>query len=67
MTVIYADNPDAFESGPHVARVVVDLLNAESRNAPLVEVRNTWRETVGDSILDDFDLLGALGANTMST
>ena len=48
VTVIYGSNPDAFESGAHVARVVADLLGAESRDAPLLEVRNTWREAVGD-------------------
>ena len=48
VTVIYAENPDAFESGAHVARVVADLLGAEQRDAPLAEVRNVWRAAVGD-------------------
>jgi HAE1 family hydrophobic/amphiphilic exporter-1 len=48
VTVIYGQNPDAFETGPHVARVVADLLGAEVRNAPLDEFRNAWREAVGD-------------------
>jgi multidrug efflux pump subunit AcrB len=46
--VIYAQNPDAFETGPHVARVVADLLGAEVRDAPLDEFRNAWREEIGD-------------------
>ncbi|NNJ96310.1 MAG: efflux RND transporter permease subunit, partial [Gammaproteobacteria bacterium] len=48
ITVIYGQNPDAFETGPHVARVVVDLLSAEQRDAPLDEFRNAWRQQVGD-------------------
>jgi multidrug efflux pump subunit AcrB len=48
ITVIYGQNPDVFESGPHVARVVVDLLSAEQRDAPLDEFRNAWRREVGD-------------------
>jgi multidrug efflux pump subunit AcrB len=48
VTVIYGQNPDAFESGPHVARVVVDLLGAEERVAPLDEFRNAWRQQVGE-------------------
>ncbi len=46
--VIYGRNPDAFENGAHVARVVVDLLSAEVRDAPLGEFRNAWREETGD-------------------
>jgi multidrug efflux pump subunit AcrB len=48
VAVIYAQNPDAFETGPHVARVVVDLLSAETRDAPLDELRGVWREQTGD-------------------
>ncbi|MCB1775736.1 MAG: efflux RND transporter permease subunit, partial [Gammaproteobacteria bacterium] len=46
-TVIYGQNPDAYESGPHVARVVVDLLDAEVRGTSLETFRNHWRERVG--------------------
>ncbi len=46
-TVIYASNPDAYESGPHVARVVADLLSAEIRDASIDEFRDAWREEVG--------------------
>ena len=48
VTLIYGQNPDAYESGPHVARVVVDLLGAEVRDAPLDEVIAAWREETGD-------------------
>ena len=48
ITVIYGQNPDAFETGPHVARVVIDLLSAEQRDAALDEFRNAWRQQVGD-------------------
>jgi hydrophobic/amphiphilic exporter-1 (mainly G- bacteria), HAE1 family len=46
-TVIYARNPDAFETGPHVARVVADLLSAEIRDVSIDEFRDAWREEVG--------------------
>ena len=46
--VIHGQNPDAFENGPHVARVVADLLSAEVRDAPLDEFRNAWREEIGE-------------------
>ncbi|NEV63471.1 efflux RND transporter permease subunit [Thiorhodococcus minor] len=48
VTVIYGENPDAYETGPHVARVVADLLGAEERDAALSEVLNTWRAAVGE-------------------
>ncbi|MGB5278255.1 MAG: efflux RND transporter permease subunit [Gammaproteobacteria bacterium] len=48
VTVIYGQNPDVFETGPHVARVVVDMLGAERRDAPLDEFRNAWRREVGE-------------------
>ena len=47
VTVRFGENPDAHESGPHVARVVADLLPAERRDAPLDAVRSAWREAVG--------------------
>ncbi|MES9988083.1 MAG: efflux RND transporter permease subunit [Candidatus Thiodiazotropha endolucinida] len=46
-TVIYGQNPDAYETGPHVARVVADLLSAEIRNAKLDDVINHWRHETG--------------------
>ncbi len=48
VTVIFGQNPDAFESGPHVARVVADLLSAEVRDTPLGEFKNTWRAAIGE-------------------
>lgn len=47
MTIVYGQNPDAYETGPHVARVVVDLLDAEIRGTSLETFRNRWRERVG--------------------
>ncbi|MDH3642667.1 MAG: efflux RND transporter permease subunit [Gammaproteobacteria bacterium] len=48
VTVIYGQNPDAFENGPHVARMVADLLSAEVRDAPLDEFSNAWRDETGE-------------------
>ena len=48
ITVIHGQNPDAYETGPHVARVVADLLGAEVRNAKLDDVINLWREETGE-------------------
>ncbi|HIJ22398.1 MAG: efflux RND transporter permease subunit [Gammaproteobacteria bacterium] len=47
VTIIYGENPDAHESGPHVARIVADLLSGEVRDAPLEEFRQVWREKTG--------------------
>ena len=49
--VQYNRNADAFESGPHVATVTVDLLGAEERSARIDDVLNRWRaevETIAD-------------------
>jgi multidrug efflux pump subunit AcrB len=46
--VLYGNNPQAFETGAHVARVVIDLLPAETRDAPLDELFTVWRHAVGD-------------------
>ncbi len=40
-------NVDAFESGPHVATVSVDLLTTEVRRARVDTVLSMWREEVG--------------------
>ncbi len=42
--VQYSVNLDAFETGPHVATIGVDLLPSENRSAPIDEVLNRWRE-----------------------
>jgi multidrug efflux pump subunit AcrB len=47
LTVIFGENPDAYETGPHVARVIVDLLSAEVRNTGLEDFRNRWRDRAG--------------------
>ena len=44
ITIIYGQNPDAYESGPHVARVIIDLLSAEVRNTSLDKFRDAWRD-----------------------
>jgi hydrophobic/amphiphilic exporter-1 (mainly G- bacteria), HAE1 family len=45
--VRYGVNADAFESGPHLATVTVDLLSAERRTVELDTVLARWREAVG--------------------
>ncbi len=46
-TVIYGQNPDAYETGPHVVRIIADLLGADQRNASVDEFRQIWRQNVG--------------------
>ncbi|MCP4491684.1 MAG: efflux RND transporter permease subunit [Gammaproteobacteria bacterium] len=48
VTVIFGENPDAYETGPHVARIIVDLLSAEVRNTSLSEFRDAWRDRLGN-------------------
>ncbi len=48
VTVQFNKNPDAFESGPHVAMVNVDLLSAEIRNTRIDDIITAWTEEVGD-------------------
>jgi len=45
--VQYGANVDAYEQGPHLATVTVDLLTAEKRNARIDDIVNSWREKVG--------------------
>lgn len=47
ISVQYNTNPDAYESGPHVATISADLLKAETRNARVDEVLNRWRQIAG--------------------
>ena len=47
VSVRYNSNPDAFESGPHVATVTADLLTAERRNGRLERILQRWREETG--------------------
>lgn len=51
VSTLYDTNTDAGESGPHVATISVDLLNAEIRDAPLDEFFATWSKEAG--ILSD--------------
>ena len=46
--VQYNRNVDAYESGAHIATVIVDLLRSEVRNAGLDDVIDRWRAAVGD-------------------
>ena len=48
VNVQFNRNIDAFEFGPHVATVSVDLLSAESRNARMDDITNRWRAETGD-------------------
>ncbi|WP_404384605.1 efflux RND transporter permease subunit [Caenispirillum salinarum] len=47
ITVEYARNTDAFESGPHVATVTLDMLSSQVRDAPMDDVIDQWRDRVG--------------------
>ncbi|MEJ2395441.1 MAG: efflux RND transporter permease subunit, partial [Candidatus Thiodiazotropha sp.] len=47
VAVVYGQNPDAHESGPHVARVLVDLRGTEQRNAKLDDLIKRWRQESG--------------------
>jgi len=46
--VRFGENAGARESGPHVATVVVDLLDAEARSVTLDELYARWRAEIGD-------------------
>ena len=48
VTIEFNSNPDAFESGPHVATVRADLLSAEVRTKTSDELLALWRTEVGD-------------------
>jgi hydrophobic/amphiphilic exporter-1 (mainly G- bacteria), HAE1 family len=47
ITVSYNENADAFESGPHLATITIDLLTAESRHTKIQDLINEWRNNVG--------------------
>jgi hydrophobic/amphiphilic exporter-1 (mainly G- bacteria), HAE1 family len=47
VSVRYGVNADAFESGPHLATVTVDLLGAERRTVTLDEIVERWRVALG--------------------
>lgn len=48
VAISYSKNTDAFETGPHLATINVNLLTAEKRNTHIGDFINTWREQVGD-------------------
>ena len=48
ISILYGQNPDANETGPHVARVVADLLGAEQRSTSIDAFSDAWRSQVGD-------------------
>ncbi|NQZ06775.1 MAG: efflux RND transporter permease subunit [Algicola sp.] len=47
-TIEYNKNSDAYEQGPHLATIRVDLLTAETRNTKLADFINMWRDGVGE-------------------
>lgn len=51
INIRYGFNKDANETGPHVATISVDLLDAEIRTVTLLQILEQWREESGD--LDD--------------
>jgi hydrophobic/amphiphilic exporter-1 (mainly G- bacteria), HAE1 family len=57
INIHYGTNRDANESGPHVATISVDLLDAEVRTVTLLEILNRWRQesgTLGDVLAVNF-------------
>ena len=47
-SVWFNTNADAGETGPHVATVSLDLLNAEVRTVTIDQIIGRWRELAGD-------------------
>ncbi len=47
VTVTYSQNADAFETGPHLATISVDLLSGEQRNTSLNALIRAWRKAIG--------------------
>jgi multidrug efflux pump subunit AcrB len=45
--VVYSENSDAYESGPHVATIIVDLLSGELRNTKNDAIIAAWRKETG--------------------
>jgi multidrug efflux pump subunit AcrB len=45
--VQFNQNADAYENGPHVATVTVDLLSAEKRSGRVDDYITVWREEIG--------------------
>lgn len=47
-TIEYNTNADAFEEGTHLATVRADLLTAETRSTSISELKDRWREAIGE-------------------
>ncbi len=47
VVVQFNQNLDAYETGPHVATVTVDLLDAETRDARIDEILLAWGQEIG--------------------
>ena len=47
VAVHYSKNIDAYETGPHVATVSVDLLDADTRTATIDGILSRWRKETG--------------------
>jgi len=47
VSISYSKNADAFETGPHLATINVNLLTAEQRNTHIGDFINSWRDNVG--------------------
>ncbi|OZG75188.1 acriflavin resistance protein [Hahella sp. CCB-MM4] len=48
VTVNYGLNADAFETGPHLATISVDVLTAEARNFSIIDLKHDWIEQARD-------------------
>ncbi len=49
VTINYGMNIDAFESGPHLATLSVDLLGSESRQLSLNQIAEQWHQALGET------------------
>ena len=47
-TIEFNKNSDAYEQGPHLATIRVDLLTAQTRNTKLADFVELWRDEVGE-------------------
>ncbi len=47
INVSHNENADAYEMGPHLATITIDLLTAEKRNTRLIDFINSWRKNTG--------------------
>ncbi|MBW2593755.1 MAG: efflux RND transporter permease subunit, partial [Deltaproteobacteria bacterium] len=48
MSVQFNQNTEAFENGPHLASITVDLLSSEKRSGTIDEYLAVWRKEIGD-------------------